>query len=118
VTEEKCKRCEWWKKAQEPGVKRNERYTFLTLVFDVDRAREIVADGRAAVVISPDSLHRNISAVQMDKTDEAHSYHGSVLIDGHHGGMRALREGRPFFVYILGQEESLEVILEAPYSLP
>src|SRR5206468_4322092 len=42
--------------------------------------------------------------------------HGHILIDGNHRAARSLRENRPFFAYVLSEEESRAILLPNPES--
>jgi hypothetical protein len=39
---------------------------------------------------------------------------GHVFIDGHHRAARALQLNRPFFVHVLSEEESRQILLHGP----
>ena len=102
--------------------------------YDVDRAWGLVGDGRAPVELEPEDVDwsvrvAHIDAPHVDHVDPsipgliAHSWltlddgevaRGHVLIDGHHRAARCLRDGRPFFVYVLSEEESDSVLLRHP----
>jgi len=100
-------------------------------VYDVDRARKLVADGRESVELDPDDVaycvdNSRIYKRHLDHVDPqypgiiAHLWgpgeggtweHGHVLIDGNHRAARCLRDGLPFSVYLLSEDES-ELILK------
>ena len=40
--------------------------------------------------------------------------HGHVLIDGHHRAARCLELDRPYYVYLLSEQESRDVLLDGP----
>lgn len=102
--------------------------------FDVDRAREIVLDGREALELEPDDVRFSVEGCRihpqhLDHVDPkypgiiAHYWYpmpdgtvaqGHVLIDGNHRAARCLRDGLPYFVHILSEAESREVTLRAP----
>jgi hypothetical protein len=102
--------------------------------FDVDLAREIVADQRSPVELEPDdvaySLKRcHIYEQHVDHVSTVHPgiiahywypepdgtvAHGHMLIDGHHRAARCLRDGLPYYVHVLSEAESRQVTLVAP----
>lgn len=126
------------KKASEscPHCKGGEQsYRYLKMYrFDVDRAREMVLDGREAVELERDDIEYcldgcRIHQQHLDHVDTkfpgimAHCWypmpdgtvaHGHVLIDGNHRAARCLRDKLPYFVHLLSEEESFEVTFEAP----
>jgi hypothetical protein len=103
-------------------------------VFDIDMAREIVADGRETVELDPEDVENAIDRCQINEEHVAHvdpSYpgivghlffrdddgtyaHGHRLIDGHHRATRCWRDGLPFYVYVLTEEESVAVLSKGP----
>jgi hypothetical protein len=117
---------------------RNGKETFTYLdgqyKYDVDRARTLAADGRAPVEVEEDSIR---DAMRESAMDECHIDHvdpsipgliafieyrfddgelvtAHVLIDGHHRAARCLRDGLPFFAYLLTEDESRAVLLRSP----
>jgi hypothetical protein len=102
--------------------------------FDIDRAREIVLDGRAAVELEPDDVRFSVDVCRiypehLDHVDTqypgiiAHYWyplpdgtvgHGHLLIDGHHRAARCLRDQLPYYVHILSEEESRAVTVRCP----
>lgn len=110
------------------------RYLYNLYLFDIDRAREIVLDGREAVELEPDDVRFSVDVSRiyeehLDHVDTqypgiiAHYWYpmpngtiesGHLLIDGHHRAARCLRDGIPFFVHLLTEEESEEVTIKAP----
>ncbi len=99
--------------------------------YDVDRARQLVADGREPVEIDEDSVRDSmigcrihdehlehvdmkypgiIAHVWLEEPTTRERLQGHVLIDGNHRAARALRDGSPFFAYILGEAESREIL--------
>ncbi len=107
-------------------------------VYDVDLARLYTSDGRETVELDPDDVRTSVA--ESDINDEhidhvdpsipgivAHVIfqdpsgellNGHVLIDGHHRAARCLREGRPFEVYLLTEEESVAAMQTCPDNLP
>lgn len=110
------------------------RYLERLYKFDIDRAREIVLDGREAVELEPDDVRFSVDVCRiyeehLDHVDTkypgiiAHYWyplpdgtvaHGHLLIDGHHRAARCLRDGLPYYVHILTEAESRAVTLRAP----
>lgn len=102
--------------------------------FDVDLARELTADGREAFLLEEDDVQHavawsHIHRPHLDHVDlkypgiVAHYWyvtendellHGTVLIDGHHRAARALRDGVPFSVRVLSEEESKRITMREP----
>ena len=110
------------------------RYLRKKFVFDVDLAREITADGREPVEIDDDSLaaclvDTRIYPQHLPHVDVqypgiiAHVFfplpdgtieRGHVLIDGNHRAARCRELGRPFFAYLLNEDESRHILLRRP----
>jgi hypothetical protein len=102
--------------------------------FDVDAARELIRDGREPVELEPESVAYSVHTSDIDEQHVAHvdpaipgliahlevvAEWGEVvkahrLIDGHHRAARCLREARPFFAYLLTEDESRAVLLRRP----
>ena len=100
--------------------------------FDVDKARRLVSDGREPVELEPDDVQYSVDVCHIYPEHVKHVnpefpgiiahiwypdpsselLHGHVLIDGHHRAARCLELDRPYFVYLLSEEESREVLLE------
>lgn len=105
-----------------------------TFKFDVDLAIQIVSDGREPVEVDDDSLRNSLLKTEVDERHLPHvnigrpgiianvTYHlndgrtvtAHVLIDGNHRAARCLRDGRPFSVYLLTEEETTRTLLRAP----
>jgi hypothetical protein len=117
-----CPKCQQWTDGAE--VYSVTRFTDnALLVWDIELARHICSDGRAAVAVSADwlseALRINQTEIQhLDHVDPAvpgiactFGYSGDVpivgLIDGSHGAARCCRDGLPFRVYVLTDSESL-----------
>ena len=103
-------------------------------VFDVRKARELVADGRDKIELEPDDVtysvnHNRINEAHVAHVDPSipgivsHLYftesdgtllHGHRLIDGNHRATRCLQLGIPFYVYVLTEEESIAILKPAP----
>lgn len=103
-------------------------------VYDVDQARELVSSGREAVELECDDVRylvdsSRIHTQHLDHVDTqypgilAHLWgpgadgaweHGHLLIDGNHRAARCLRDGLPFFVYLLTEEESEQILKRGP----
>ncbi len=110
------------------------RMVFNLYKFDVDLARTIVADGREKLLLDDEDLSHalewaTIHLPHLEHVDlkypgiVAHYWYpeedgsllqGQVLIDGHHRGAKAQREGVPFFIYLLTEVESRQVTMRAP----
>lgn len=102
-------------------------------VFDVDVARELIADGREPVELDPDDVRYSVDRCEINEGHIAHVnpdlpgivahiffpddgtvVHGTRLIDGHHRAARCLRDNIPFYVYVLTEQESIEALTRAP----
>jgi len=110
------------------------RYMKRNYLFDVDHARKIVQDGREPVELDPDDTRYSvdISRIYPEHLPHvntkypgiiAHVFyqqpdgevlHGHLLIDGHHRAARCLELGVPFFVHLLSESESRQILLRAP----
>ena len=103
-------------------------------VFDVDLARQIVADGRPTGTMYVDDVR---FAVDTSRIHEHHVPHvkvrfpgivarvrftdadgkvveGDVLIDGHHRAAKCLQLKRPFAAYRLTAEETDAILIKRP----
>jgi hypothetical protein len=109
-----------------------ETYGYLkrTFVYDVDRARRIVADGREPVEMDQSDVAYCVknSRIYKEHIDHvkpeypgilAHLWgpgkggvleHGHVLIDGNHRAARCLRDGLSYRAYLLTEEESERIL--------
>lgn len=109
-----------------------ETYGYLkrSYVYDVDRAREIVSDGRVPVELDVSDVaycvdNSRIHQQHLDHVDTkypgmlAHLWgpgeggsweHGHLLIDGNHRAARCLRDGIPFHAYLLSEEETESIL--------
>jgi hypothetical protein len=90
--------------------------------FNVDRAKGIVGDGRAALAISDATV---LQLLAINEYELAHLHHvdpekpgimallfgGLVLLDGIHRAACCLRDGRPFKAQVLNHEESKTCIV-------
>lgn len=106
-------------------------------VFDVDKAREIVKDGRETFELDPADVRFSVETSEIDERHLPHVnmsipgimghvwlpvadgevWHGHVLIDGNHRAARALKEGIPFEIFVLSEEESRSVLLRSPETI-
>ena len=106
--------------------------------FDVDRAREIVADGRTPVELDPADVRYSVDMSRIYPQHVKHVdpkfpgiiahvwgpgengswLHGHLLIDGHHRAARCLELGIPYFVHLLTEQESEEILLRGPGRTP
>jgi len=103
-------------------------------VFNVNLANELVRDGREPVELEEESvrycvdttelIEEHIGHVNPDRpgiiahvkytTAEGELIHGHALIDGNHRAARCMQLGRPFFVYILSEGESEQIVVRRP----
>ena len=91
-------------------------------VFNVQRAKRIVADGRRSMVLSEQTIKRLMTVTRHVPEHLAHvdprqpgiilhRYGGLVLLDGIHRAIQAVQEKRTFYVYTLSNHESLACLL-------
>ena len=105
--------------------------------FDVDAARLLAADGREPVEVEPESVRDSVRlskvygqhvdhvdptfpgiiAFVWFTTDDGETFRGHLLIDGNHRAARCLRDDRPFFAYLLTEDESRGILLKSPESV-
>jgi len=103
-------------------------------LYDVDHARQLVSDGRESVELDDESVRFSVDTSEINaahlphvnteypgiiahiryRTEEGEMVHGHLLIDGHHRAARCLELGIPFYVLLLTEEESEEVLLRSP----
>jgi hypothetical protein len=96
-------------------------------IFKIDTAKQIVADGRTALPVSPEMLR---AFVGMNEFDLDHLFHvdpsrpgifirrfgAPILLDGTHRAVRCFAKRRPFHAFELSYEESLECLLQQRIS--
>ncbi len=110
------------------------RYMKSIYRFDINKAREIISDGRESVELEPDDVRFSVDTSRIYEehlphvdtkypgiiahiwypTPEGEVLHGHVLVDGHHRAARCLQLGIPFFVHLLSEQESRDVLLQGP----
>ncbi len=117
-------------------VRGPETYGYLKRrwVYDVDLSRELVSDGRSPVELETGDVEylvdsSRIYSQHLDHVDTkypgilAHLWgpgtdgkweHGHLLIDGNHRAARCLRDGDPFFAYLLSEDESEQILKRGP----
>ncbi len=103
-------------------------------LFDLERAAQLVQDGREPVELEPDDVRFSVRTYPLHKvhvghvdprrpgllahvwytTEDGAHVQGHRLIDGHHRAARCLDEGVPFFAYLLSEEESRAILLRGP----
>jgi hypothetical protein len=112
-----------------------EYYWYLGLYeFDVDRARALVADGREPVEVDEESVRVSVKESEIHPqhvdhvdptipgiiahvfypTEDGEEVHAHLLIDGNHRAARCLRDGLPYFAYVLSEEESRAILMLSP----
>lgn len=112
------------------------RYFYRNFEFDVDRANELVQDGRKPVLLERESVRLSVENSRIDVnhvrhvdpkrpgivahvrvvTEEGKTVHGHVLIDGNHRAAACLQCRRPFRVFVLSKKESREILLKEPHE--
>jgi hypothetical protein len=102
-------------------------------IFDVDLARKIVSDGRNPMELDRDDLRFSLERCEVNQNHVPHVdptipgivshvffpqdgeiVQGHVFIDGHHRAARALQLEQPFFVHVLSEDESRQIVLRSP----
>lgn len=116
------------------GGSESFRYMQSIYRFDIDKARELVSDGRQPIELEPDDVRFSVDTSRIYPQHVKHVnpeypgiiahiwypepngnvLHGHVLIDGHHRAARCLELKRPYFVHLLTEEESRAVLLDGP----
>jgi hypothetical protein len=120
VLDANCPECQ--EKRQSPRVYTFERFDQKAFAWAIDLAIAICADGRDPVPVLPEHLNAILSVNEINTSHLDHvnpyipgiacvcGYAGVqpllVLIDGSHRAARCRRDGIPFFVYFLSEEES------------
>ena len=102
-----------------------------TYVFDVDKARNIVKDGREPVEVDDDSIREAVEKCVVDDfhlphvdptipgiiahvqfvTEQDEVVNGTLMIDGHHRAARCLRDGLVYRAFLLSEAETKAVML-------
>lgn len=110
------------------------RYVKNMYRFDVDMARAFLADGRDPIELEPDDVRYSVDNTRIYPEHLEHVnlkypgiiahywfpekdgtiLHGHLLIDGNHRAARSLQLGAPFFVQVLTEDESREILMEGP----
>lgn len=105
-----------------------------TFKFNIDLAREMLGDGREPVELDRDDIQYSLDRCEINEShidhvdptipgivthvffpdDEGNVHHAHRLIDGHHRAARCLRDGIPYFVHVLTEEESVRILERAP----
>jgi glutamate-1-semialdehyde 2,1-aminomutase len=126
VAIKECRRCKRGK----------ETYHYLdrSYEFDVDKARAFVQDGREPVELEDESVRASVAHSDIDeehishvnttypgiithlfyRTEDGAEVQAHLLIDGNHRAARCLQENRPFFAYVLSEEESRSIVIRSP----
>lgn len=110
------------------------RYMNSKYIFNINKAREIVQDGREPVEMDPEDVKFSLKRVHITKEHLPHvdlKYPGIIalvqytnpdgemvqghrLIDGHHRAARSQQLGVPYYAYLLSEEESREILQRSP----
>jgi len=104
-------------------------------IFDVDKAREYVAaSDRQPLELDRADVEASVKRCDINKRHIAHVdasipgivahiyhrgedgaiVHGHRLIDGHHRAARSLEQNQPFAIYVLTEQESIDILMRAP----
>jgi hypothetical protein len=112
------------------------RYMSKKYIFDIDKAQEFIADGREAVELEDEDVRFSLKKCRISKkhtrhvdtsipgivaivfatTKEGKQVSGHRLIDGHHRAARCLDLGIPYRVYVLNEQESIEILKKSPFK--
>ncbi len=115
-----CRRCPVIGAEDIPG---DEYYQILSLRFSIQSAQEL-AGHHEPVLVEPDVLKLWMPNTRIDRDHVGHvplkagpgikvtlpAGCGEPIIDGNHRAARALRENRDFYVYVLNERETLELL--------
>ncbi len=127
--EKGCSRC-----SRDPSGGEAFRCYDNTFKFNVDIARQFVADGRAPVELDEDDIRYSIERAEINEqhvphvdptipgivthvffpTKRGELVHAHRLIDGHHRAARCLQLGISFKVLVLTEDESVAILERAP----
>lgn len=102
-------------------------------IFDIDMAREFAGDGREKIELEPADVEYSVGRCEINEghlehvdpsipgivahvyfPDDGELVHGHRLIDGHHRAARCLQLGIPYYVYVLSEEESVQILMKSP----
>jgi hypothetical protein len=98
-----------------------------TYIFRIDAAKEIVADGRAALPVSAETLRAFVGMSVFDLDHLLHvdlsrpgiflrRFGAPILLDGAHRAVRCFARHRQFHAYELSYEESVECLVQQRIS--
>lgn len=98
-----------------------------TYVFKIDTAKEIVADGRAALPVSPETLRAFAGMNEFDFDHLGHvdlsrpgiftrRFGAPILLDGTHRAIRCFARHQQFRAFELSYEESVECLVQQRIS--
>jgi len=91
-------------------------------IFDVEKAKQIVSDGRRPELVPADALAQLLAASHYEEAHLAHvdpdtpgilgqRFSGTFLLDGVHRAARCLQQGKDFHAFVLTQEETLSCLV-------
>lgn len=102
------------------------RGAYGTYVYDVERAEELVHDGRESFIV-PTNVVTKLVEINPPTPEHLEHVRGCekpgilarvgnriALVDGSHRAALALKEGRPFLAYMLSQKESEDCLTAYP----
>ena len=98
-----------------------------TYIFKIDTAKKIVADGRAALPVSPETLRAFVGMNEFDFDHLGHvdpsrpgiftrRFGAPMLLDGTHRAVRCFAKHQQFRAFELSYEESVECLLHQRIS--
>lgn len=137
TTETKCEACSYWAaRVRGEGDPELFEWLFGAWVFDIDRAKAILAAApRPEVAVDMSEAGHPVHRGMIEERHLPHvdptqpgvmaTIHlvpkgcapGLVLIDGHHRQARALADGLPFTAYVLTAAETEQILLRTPKDL-
>ena len=91
-------------------------------IFDVEKAKQIVSDGRRPELVPADALALFLAASHYEEAHLPHvdpdspgilgqRFSGTFLLDGVHRAARCLQQGKDFHAFVLTQEETLSCLV-------
>lgn len=98
-----------------------------TYIFTIDSAKKIVADGRAALPVSPETLRAFVGMNEFDFDHLGHvdpsqpgiftrRFGAPMLLDGTHRAVRCFARHQQFHAFELSYEESVECLVQQRIS--
>lgn len=91
-------------------------------LFDVEKAKQIVSDGRRPELLPPGTLALLLGASHYEEAHLAHvnpdspgilaqRFNGPFILDGVHRVVRCVQQGKDFHAFVLSQQETLSCLI-------